>query len=187
MPKQKITKEMVIEAAFEIARENGLERVFVKDIAEKLGCSVQPIYSYCESMDGLRRDVTQRANSFIREFITSHIDKNDFFRSTGYAYIQLAKEEPNIFRIFVMSERTGVDSLETLYNTETNPHIAEFIAKNMNISVEKARALHLNMLIYTVGIGTILANTTPGIPQEEILPQLETAHKAFLKQALEDK
>lgn len=46
MPKQRITKEMVVEAAFEIAREQGMEQVVVKSIAARLNCSVQPIYSY---------------------------------------------------------------------------------------------------------------------------------------------
>ena len=53
MPKQKITKEMVVDAAFELAREGGMERVQVKPIAARLGCSVQPIYSYCRNMEGL--------------------------------------------------------------------------------------------------------------------------------------
>jgi len=44
MPKQRITKEMVVAAAFEIAREQGMEQVLVKNIADKIGCSVQPIF-----------------------------------------------------------------------------------------------------------------------------------------------
>ena len=43
MPKQRITREMVVDAAFEIARSEGMEQVMVKTIAEKLHCSVQPI------------------------------------------------------------------------------------------------------------------------------------------------
>lgn len=65
MPKQRITKEMVVNAAFEIARNDGMEQVMVKTIAEKIGCSVQPIYSYCKNMEGLRQDVTQKVSSFI--------------------------------------------------------------------------------------------------------------------------
>lgn len=49
MPKQRITKEMVVDAAFELAREGGMEEVLVKRIAERIGCSVQPIYSYCHN------------------------------------------------------------------------------------------------------------------------------------------
>ena len=57
MPKQRITKEMVVNAAFEIAENGGMEQVTVKSIADKIGCSVQPSYSYCKNMDGLRQDV----------------------------------------------------------------------------------------------------------------------------------
>ena len=58
MPKQRITKDIVIAAAFEIARTSGMEQVLVKNIADKIGCSVQPIYSYCNNMEGLRQDVS---------------------------------------------------------------------------------------------------------------------------------
>ena len=65
MPKQRITKEMVVDTAFEIARNSGMEQVMVKNIADKIGCSVQPIYSYCKNMDGLKQDVIEQVNRFI--------------------------------------------------------------------------------------------------------------------------
>lgn len=187
MPKQKITKEMIVNTAFEIARTGGMEQVMAKTIAGKLGCSVQPIYSYCENMDGLRNDIAAQARTFIKEYISAHIDKNDLFRSTGQAYLQIAKEEPNIFKIFIFQERQNISSLEKLYQSETTPQISEKIAAKLNISIEKAKCLHLNMLIYTIGIGTIFAVTTPGIPVEEIYSCQEYAHQAFLKSALEEK
>lgn len=186
MPKQKITKEMVVEAAFELAREQGIEEVMVKKIAEKLGCSVQPIYSYCRSMDGLFRDVYLRSEQFMREYLAEHIDKADFFRSTGYAYIRMAKEEPNIFKMFLLHQREGIRSLEDLYKAETDSGVAEFIAEGLQINVEKAQMLHRNMMIYTIGIGTILAMSSPGIPVEEIEGQLELAYQAFLEQAMKE-
>lgn len=187
MPKQKITKEMVVDAAFELARAGGMEQVMVKNIAEKLGCSVQPIYSYCENMDGLRNDVAERVRKFIQEYMASHIDENDLFRSTGRAYLQIAKEEPHILKIFVFQERKNISSLEDLYQSETNPQMAQTIAAQLNISMEKAKQLHLNMLIYTIGIGTIFSVTTPGIPADEIFSQQEQAYHAFLKTILEEK
>lgn len=185
MPKQRITKEMVVNAAFEIARNSGMEQVMVKNIAEKIGCSVQPIYSYCKNMDGLRQDVVEQVNCFIQKYVTSHISKNDIFRSTGKTYIQLAQEEPHLFKIFILHKREGISSLNDLYQSEANPHIAEIIASELNISVTQAKQLHLNMLIYTIGIGTIFSVTTPGIPGNEIYKQQETAYEAFLNQALE--
>ena len=185
MPKQRITKEMVVNAAFEIARNSGMEQVMVKNIAEKIGCSVQPIYSYCKNMDGLRQDVAGQVHCFIQKYVTTHINKNDLFRSTGKAYIQLAQEEPHLFKIFILHKREGISSLNDLYQSEANPHIAEIIASELNISVTQAKQLHLNMLIYTIGIGTIFSVTTPGISGNEIYKQQEIAYEAFLNQALE--
>ena len=185
MPKQKITKEMVVEAAFELAQEGGSDQILVKNIAEKLGCSVQPIYSYCKSMEGLRLDVVKRTKKFVQDYIAAHIHKDDFFRSTGYAYIRLAMEEPNIFQIFILHKRDKIASLDDLYKSDASPKVAEMIAQDLKISIQRAKMLHMNMLIYTIGIGTILATASPGIPEGEITGRIEAAYEAFLKQTLE--
>ncbi len=184
MPKQRITKEMIIQAAFETARTGGMEQVLVKSIADKIGCSVQPIYSYCNNMEGLRMEVVKQVRLFLQNYLSAHIDKNDLFRSTGRAYLQFAKEEPHLFKIFVLHQRTGVSSLNDLYRTEANPHMAEFIADTLHIGLSQAKQLHLNMLIYTIGIGTVLSVTTPGISTEDIYMQQESAFEAFLNQSI---
>lgn len=186
MPKQRITREMVVDAAFEIARREGIEKATVKAIAERLGCSVQPIYSYCQNMDGLRQAVAQKAGRFIREYVSKAVDGNDLFRSTGHAYVRIAKEEPYLFRLFLFQERTGVSSLDDIYQAETNPAVAEGIAAELNISVAAAKQLHLNMLIYTMGIGTMFSVTSASIPEEEIYSQQEQAYQAFLKSVKEN-
>lgn len=185
MPKQRITKEMVIETAFTLARAGGMEQVLVKNIAEKLGCSVQPIYSYCSNMEGLRQEVIACASVYVRKFVAERVDPDDMFRSTGRAYVQVAREEPQLFKLFILHRRTGVSSLEELYAAEANPQMAEAIAKQRHISVEAAKRLHLHMLIYTIGIGTVFSVTDPGIPVEEVFSQQEAAYGAFLKQARE--
>lgn len=187
MPKQRIIKEMVVDAAFEIARNEGMEKVMVKTIAEKLGCSVQPIYSYCKNMDSLRRDVTERARHFIQSYLREHIDPGNLFQSTGRAYVQIAKEEPHIFKLYILQKRENISSLDDLYRTETNPDMAKVIARNLNLGIEAAKQLHLNMLIYTIGIGTIMAVATPGISEAEIFHQQEQAYQVFSRMALEGK
>ncbi|MDE6218879.1 MAG: TetR/AcrR family transcriptional regulator [Lachnospiraceae bacterium] len=187
MPKQRITKEMVVDAAFAIARSSGMEQVLVKNIADRLGCSVQPIYSYCKNMEGLRQDVTEQVSRFIQEYIAARIDQKDLFRSTGNAYLQLAKEEPNLFKIFILRQRSGISALRDLYRSEAGADVADFIAEQLHIQVSQARQLHLHMLIYTIGLGTIFSVTTPGISADEILEQQENAYKAFLGQMLEEK
>lgn len=91
-----------------------------------------------------------------------------------------------MFQLFIIHKRDGVASFDDLYEKEAGAHVAGFIARALGISLPAARALHLNMLIYTVGVGTILATTAPGIPMEEAAAQLEQAHLAFLTQTLKE-
>lgn len=69
MPKQRITKQMILDVAFNLAREKGYEQVVVKNIADEIGCSVQPIYSYFENMESLKEAVIGAAMQFYNSFI----------------------------------------------------------------------------------------------------------------------
>ncbi len=182
MPKQKITKEMVVDAAFQLAREGGMGRVLVKDIAARLGCSVQPIYSYCRSMEGLRWEVERRTADFMADYLSARVDWDNLFQSTGRACVQFARDEPELFKLYALRRREGVSSLDELYGQEARPEVAEAVAAQLGLSREQARQLHLDMLIYTVGLAAIFSVTTPGIPAEEILARQERAYQAFLTQ-----
>ena len=59
--------------------------------------------------------------------------------------------------------------------------MAKIIAGHLHISEEEAKQLHLHMLIYTIGIGTILSVTSSGISEKEIFHQQEQAYQAFFK------
>lgn len=180
MPKQRITREMVVDAAFETARSEGMEQVMVKTIAERLHCSVQPVYSYCQNMNGLRKAVIERTNAFIQEYVAKRIDKENLFQSSGQAYIQLAKEEPHLYKLFILHERSNISSLQDLYEKHGSSHMAQAISALCGIDIEAAKQLHLHMLIYTIGIGTIFAVSKPGIAPDEIYAQQEEAYQAFL-------
>lgn len=182
MPKQRITKDAIVEAAFELARAGGMEQVLVKSIAERLGCSVQPIYSYCHNMNGLRQEVTDRTCAFIGKYIAEHTQGDNVFAGTGKAFLRLAKEEPNLFKIFILHRRSGVASLDDLYRAETDPRVVGEISEKLTIPAEQAKQLHLHMLIYTIGLGAIFSVTSPGVSADEIYEQQADAYAAFSKQ-----
>lgn len=186
MPKQKITREMVVDAAFQLAREGGMERVLVKEIAARLGCSVQPIYSCFRNMEELRRAVERRTADYMADWLSARLDPASLFQSTGRAYVRFAREEPELFKLFALRRREGVSSLEELRQKEASPEVAEAIAAQLGLSGGQARQLHLDMLIYTVGLGTIFSVTTPGIPAEDVFARQERAYQAFLKQIKEE-
>lgn len=183
MPTQRITREMVVDAAFRLAREKGMEGVLVKELAREMGCSVQPIYTYCKSMEDLRRAVEEKTADFVRAYAAQRRDRADPFRSTGLAYLQLAREEPNLYRIFFSRRQGG--SWEELYQREADPQRAEELAGDLGLTRTAARELHLHMLLYTAGVGQVLAASRGKMDVDTAAKQLESAYRAFLRQARE--
>lgn len=184
MPHQKITRKMVRDAAFSLAREGGMDKVLVKSLASRLGCSVQPIYSYYKDMEELRRDVIDAAGCFFKDYIRRHLQPEDYFRSVGRAYTALAKEEPHLFQLYFLRRRDDIHSFADLYAKEADPHVSAFITASLGVSEEEAKALHLHLLIYNSGISTLLASTGCDIPAEEIEAQQTAAYCAFSQMLL---
>jgi len=54
-PRAKITKEMVIDAAFEVAREAGAENINARTVAKKLNCSTQPVMYHFATIYPVRK------------------------------------------------------------------------------------------------------------------------------------
>ena len=135
-------------------------------------------------MEGLRQEVAAQTDRFVHEYVAARINPDDFFAGTGKAYIQLAQEEPHLFKLFILHPRSQISSLKELYQSETNPQMADMIAAQLQLSTAQAQALHLHMLIYTNWIGTRLSVTTPGNPIGEIYAQQGQAFQAFFRQTL---
>lgn len=64
-PKVKITKEMIIDAAFEIARSEGAENINARTVSKKLGCSTQPVMYHFKTIEELKKMYILRQMSII--------------------------------------------------------------------------------------------------------------------------
>ena len=52
--KAKVTKEMIVDAAFAIAREAGVERINARTVSERLHCSTQPVMYHFATIEALK-------------------------------------------------------------------------------------------------------------------------------------
>ena len=68
-PKAKITKEMVMEAAFDIARTEGAEQINARSVSQKLGCSTQPIMYHFSKIEDLKRTTYEKTDKFHSEYL----------------------------------------------------------------------------------------------------------------------
>ena len=56
-PIPKISKEMILESSIDIIRKDGIENLNVRNIANKLSCSTQPIMYHYKNMDMLKEEL----------------------------------------------------------------------------------------------------------------------------------
>lgn len=99
MPKAStITKEVVLDAAFEIARTSGFSSLSARSIALHIGCSTQPIYWVYDNMDLLRADIAHKAIDYLNDVIQSYYQTGKQLVDLGLGYIYVAYKEPFLFK-----------------------------------------------------------------------------------------
>lgn len=59
--KESVTKNMILETAVQLAKEEGIENVTARKLANKIGCSTQPIFRVYANMTELYTEVYQKA------------------------------------------------------------------------------------------------------------------------------
>ena len=146
-PKVKITKDEILKAALGIVRKGGAQALNARALADALGCSTQPVFSNYPGMDELRADVDRAAYELYREYLATGAKRSDVpkYKAFGLAYIEFAKEEPELFRLLFMCDRSGGKKEE---DTETIDRMADIISSAVGISREEAYVFHLEMWIY---------------------------------------
>lgn len=185
MPKQKITKKMILDAAFTLLRTQGYESLNARNIASQTGCSVQPIYSCYSNMSELMEELFLYTQQYLTTYIEKNADKNYYFASIGRCHIGFAREEKYLFCFLFLSKYMHVNSLEDIYRQCARQDVAKDIMKTLSISDASAKQLYLHMMLYTHGIASMIAAGAADIPDEEIHRLVNSAFHAFLKQAKE--
>jgi len=173
-PKVRIAKDMILDKAFSMTRENGFDSVTARGLADVLGCSTQPIFRVYETMEMLRQDLCGKAQEFFASYISEYLsdsatgvtDKSKTegepkFLNMGITYIELAKREAHLFNLLC----TGIAG-----TTE--------IDSKSDIQV-KENELLLMAKIFSHGIASMIANRSLHLSDEEIRELLMKAYIAF--------
>ena len=122
-----ITKDFIVNTAFQMAKQEGIEQVTARKLAAKAECSTQPIFRSYENMEELHLELFRMANAFFTFYYERFPkDQAEPFVNLAYAYIQFAKEERNLFKFLFFPERSYGKSTYEILNGEKGIVVAEF-------------------------------------------------------------
>ncbi|AKB56882.1 TetR/AcrR family transcriptional regulator [Methanosarcina barkeri] len=154
-PKTKFDKEAIVEAAFDIAKEEGFASITARSVAKRLHCSVAPIYLNFETIDDLIKAVVERVFALSDELMKKQ-EGSDLFENIGKASLAFAREYPVLFRELVMQQNPYMASYENVQEA-----IVKVLAEDENLrglTYEERRRLLLKMRIFQMGISVMAAN-----------------------------
>ena len=170
-PKAKITREMIIDATFEIIRNTGVETVNARTISKKLNCSTQPVMYHFKTIEELKKTVYVKADEYHSEYITN-IQSENPMKDIGLNYIRFAETEKNLFRfLFQTNEFIGKNISELINSEELQPIIA-ILSKEVEVNTEQAKTIFRSLFLIAHGYASMFANNEMEYDEQTVLSDL---------------
>ncbi len=178
--KATITQKEIVNAAFKITKKEGFEQITSRKLAAAAGCSTQPIFRIYENMDGLKKDVYEKAATYYEDYYNDFVKSHDVpFVDLGLAYIGFAQKYPHLFRLLFISEQgSDTKSMYDLVNG-TNENVVKEIGKAQANGVANAQQLFMQMWIFIHGAGCMAVTGDYDLDEAASVNMLESAYKAF--------
>ena len=154
-PKQRITREMILERSFEMFCREGMEAVNARSVAKALNCSTQPIFSYFSGMDDLKSSLEQKAKETFEAALKVEEQDGDPIVNIGAAYTRFAAEQPCLFTHLFMLNKDN--PLYPFLSEEARRDLVDREAAHAGLPREKAAQLYVQMSIYIHGLAAVRA------------------------------
>jgi len=103
-PTTSFSREKLIDAAFNIVRTRGHDKLTARAIAAQLNCSTMPVYSYLKSMKKVDADLEKKTIELLLHYQTTKRTGEPFY-DMGLGYVLFAKNEKNLFRFLSIEQR----------------------------------------------------------------------------------
>lgn len=178
--KTKVTKEMVIDAAFEVTRTEGAENVNARTVSQKLGCSTQPVMYHFATIKDMKKAVYAKLDWFHTEYLMNVNPQEDVMLGIGLNYIRFAVEEPNLFRFLFQSGFAVENNLLEMIDSEELSPVISAMQEAMNLNMKQTKDVFITLALLVHGYASILVNNALEYDEELIKVHLERAYKGAI-------
>ncbi len=94
------TRESILDAAVELIREKGADKLSLREIARRIDYSPAGLYEYFDSKEAIVEAVCIEANERLGSYLRGVDPKlpiEDYMVALGLAYVQFARKNPEMF------------------------------------------------------------------------------------------
>ena len=175
----KITKEMILDTAFSIARREGLNSISNRRIAKELNSSIRPIYYQFKNTEELKLELGKKIDTYFYDYLLNNkLGNMPLYKQIGINYIRFSRDEKKLFKILFMSDNKLLPS-DFILDTD-NKKIKDIIKISTNLSDKDIKSFHLKMWLFTHGIATLSANDIVLFTDKQISDLLSYEFQALM-------
>lgn len=179
----RVNKAAVLQAASEIADEQGLNNVSLKAIAEKLGIKTPSLYNHINSLDDLLRDIAHTGmlamNSRMTQVSIGSVG-DAAIKKVGVEYLNYMIEHPGIYETIQWATWHGTEETARIYNDYIN--LLKVLLRSCNIQEDHIEeALNLITAVFH-GYTTLqlrYAFSEPEKVRNQLLDAIDTVLKGI--------
>lgn len=173
-PRPKYTKEEIVDAAYELTREKGIDAVVAREVGKRLHTSASPIFTVWNSMEELKEEVWKLAKQKYQEYMEGIFDYTPSFKEFGMRWVGFAAEEPNLYRLLFLSRRdthTPYVRFRQEFGSILIPLVKE-IMKTFGLSKGDAEDLLNQMILFANGIAAFTITNPDSFSKETVSDSL---------------
>lgn len=178
--KNVVNKEVLLEGAFELLKENGKNGISARVLSARCGCSTQPIFRLYSGMEELYEDLFKMSIDFFSDFYKKAPKNSDTpFVDLGMTYIRFAGLYPNVFRYIFLDDNKSGKSMYELVNGGSEEFVMHEISRLKGMSSEESGVMFMKMWIFIHGIACMVIKDDFDMTDREIEELLISTYDAF--------
>ena len=177
----KISKDMILDAAFDIVRKDGMEKLSNRELANRLKCSIRPIYYQFENVQQMQKELYAKIEHYFYKFILDNmVEEIPKYKQVGINYIKFAQKEKRLFQILFMSDIGLTPDAFVSKAGEDYEEVEKLIKISTNIRDEDIKEFHTKMWFFCHGIATLVASDTIKLTDKQIQDLLSYEFQALM-------
>lgn len=179
--KIRISKDMILDAAFEIVRKDGIEKLSNRELANKLKCSIRPIYYQFENVEEMQKELYKKIEHYFYKFLLDNmVEGIPQYKQIGINYIKFAKKEKKLFQTLFMSDIGLSPDAFVSKSGEDYKEIEKLVKISTNLNEDDIKDFHTKMWIFSHGIATLVACGTVKLTDNQVQELLSYQFQALM-------
>ena len=179
-PREKVSKVRIEDTAFEMTREYGFGSVTARKLADRLGCSTQPIFRAYENMDELRIDLFHMSAHFFIGQMLEKKGRTPAYMGLALSYIEFARSERHLFELIASVDDFGTQTVSEFLKSDLGKKILTKISPDDGMTYARRQELFTMFWMFVHGMSALIAGNRVNFTDKEIKTYISKAYEGFM-------